>query len=418
MFLKYFTRSFSCIFFILVQAIAQENLYDPVSVYLTWRKDPSHTMVIQWITKKDHPEDLLEYQIEGQEGWLQASGTHSLMPEGHPFLIHSVELKNLAANTGYVFRTGFQGEIFKFRTMPENLNAPIRFVEGGDLYHDSLELVIKTNTQAAAQDPHFAILGGDIAYSADSSEGIFPEDVDQWLGFLKAWKKTMVTHQGYLIPLIPAIGNHETSGGFRQTPRQAAFFYTFFPFPGRQGYDVLDFGDYMSLIILDSNHTHPIGGRQATWLYDTLEARLHIPYKFAVYHVPAYPSVRKFSSDLSTTGALLRKHWVPIFESFLLTTAFEHHDHAYKRTHPLREGKYHPFGVVYMGDGAWGVKKPRLPYSPRTRKYLAKSASTNNFIVATVSSTEVSYTAMDREGNVIDRYVQKRFNLADLKTKP
>jgi len=418
MFLNYFIRSITCIFFVLAQAIAQEDLCAPISVYLTWQNDPLHTMTIQWITKQDQPEDLIEYQMEGKEGWMQASGTHSLMPEGHPFFIHRVELQNLLPNTGYIFRTGSQSQTFKFRTMPESLATPIRFVEGGDVYHDSLEFVIKTNSQAAAQDPHFAILGGDIAYSVDTSEGIFPENADKWLDFLKVWKKTMVTPQGYLIPLVPAIGNHETSGGFRQTPRQATFFYALFPFPGQQGYNALDFGDYMSLIILDSNHTHPIGGRQAAWLYDTLEARLSIPYKFAVYHVPAYPSVRKFSNDLTTTGALLRKHWVPIFEHFLLTTAFEHHDHAYKRTHPLREGKYHPFGVVYMGDGAWGVKKPRLPYSPRTRKYLAKSVSTNNFIVATLTDTEVSYTAMDREGNVIDRYVQKKFSLADLQKKP
>lgn len=418
MLLRYFTRFLIGLFFFLAQISAQEELHNPIGVYLTWKSDPSHTMTIQWITKNDQTEDLVEYQVEGKEGWMQALGTHSLMPEGHPFFIHRVELKDLASNTGYMFRMGSQSETFKFRTVPENLTTPIRFVEGGDLYHDSLELVAKTNIQAAAQDPYFAILGGDIAYSIDSKESIFPEDFDKWLGFFKIWKNTMITRQGYLIPLIPAIGNHETLGGFRQTPRQAAFFYAFFPFPGEQGYGVLDFGDFMSLIILDSNHTHPIGGRQAMWLYDTLKARLSVPYKFAAYHVPAYPSVRKFSNDLSTTGALLRKHWVPIFESFLLTTAFEHHDHAYKRTHPLREGKYHPFGVVYIGDGAWGVKKPRLPYSPRTRKYLAKSTSTNNFIVATLSNTEVSYTAMDREGNVIDKYVQKRLNLAEIQAKP
>lgn len=413
MLLKYFTRSFVLTFLLLVQVVAEEALFDPISVYLTWKKDPTRSMTVQWITRKDRADDLVEYQIEGKEGWMQACGEHTTMPEGHPFFIHRVELTNLEPNTGYIFRTGPKSVTFKFRTMPDHLDAPIRFIEGGDVYHDSIDLVEQANTQAAAQDPYFAIIGGDIAYAADYDEGLFPEDADRWFKFLKTWKNTMVTHQGYLIPIIPAIGNHETSGGFRQTPRQAPFFYALFPFPGLQGYNVLDFGDYMSVIILDSNHTHPIGGRQAEWLYDTLEARVKTPYKFAIYHVPAYPSVRKFSNDPSTTGALIRKHWVPIFESFLLSTAFEHHDHAYKRTHPLRDGKYHPFGVLYMGDGAWGVEKPRNPHSTRARKYLAKTASTNNFIVVTVNNAEVNYMAMDREGNIIDRYVQKKIKLPD-----
>ena len=53
----------------------------------------------------------------------------------------------------------------------------------------------------------------------------------------------------------------------------------------------------MSIILLDSGHTHPVGGQQAEWLKNTLEAREKIPYKIAIYHVPAFPSVRPWDNQ-------------------------------------------------------------------------------------------------------------------------
>jgi hypothetical protein len=78
--------------------------------------------------------------------------------------------------------------------------------------------------------------------------------------------------------------------------------------------------------------------------------------------VPAYPSVRK---DEGTTLEI-RQHWVPLFEKAGVSAAFEHHDHAYKRTHPLLGGKVQDApakGVTYLGDGAWGasIRKVRPP---------------------------------------------------------
>lgn len=78
-----------------------------------------------------------------------------------------------------------------------------------------------------------------------------------------------------------------------------------------------------------------------------------IPHVFPVYHVPAFPSVRSFSNQ---TSAAIRRNWVPLFERFGIKVAFEHHDHAYKRTVPIREEAIDPErGIVYFGDGAWGA---------------------------------------------------------------
>ena len=108
----------------------------------------------------------------------------------------------------------------------------------------------------------------------------------------------MVTSDSLLIPLIPVIGNHEVVNGYKKdwykpnkpsdSAKQAPYFYSLFIAPDSSSYRVLDFGNYMSLILLDSGHTTFVD-EQEQWLADTLEARLEVPYKFAAYHVPAYP---------------------------------------------------------------------------------------------------------------------------------
>lgn len=382
--------------------------YDPISVYLTWTKNPESTISIQWISNKNETEDNVFYHLLKEEDslknsdFVQVKATHRTMPQGHPYLIHQVELTGLEENSSYAFKISETGELFKFKTLPKDLSV-LRFVEGGDAYHDTIDLVEKMNIQAAKLNPMFAIIGGDISYAADSSHGIFPEEFHRWMKWWVTWKKTMVTTDGYLIPILATIGNHETSGGFGKTPMAAPLFYAFFPMPGEQGYNVLDFGDYMSLILLDSGHTHPIGGKQTEWLAHTLKDREKIPYKFAVYHVPAYPSARKFSYEVSE---IVRKHWVPLFDTYALRAAFEHHDHTYKRTFPLKNGKMHENGVVYLGDGAWGVASPRKP--KRYIPYIAKTLSSANFILVTLNKEGVKYEAFNSKGELIDRYGQKK----------
>ena len=219
------------------------------------------------------------------------------------------------------------------------------------------------------------------------------------LVYYAAWKEHMVAPDGRLIPIIPAIGNHDINGGFDKTPAEAADFHTFFSMPGRQGYNVLDFGNYLTIFILDTGHTNPIGGMQTHWLYENLKARQRIQHKFAVYHVPAYPSYRKYNNKIS---AAVRLHWVPLFDLFGLHAAFEHHDHTYKRTHFLRHGAVDPCGVLYMGDGAWGPEEPRIPKTPEQAWYLAKTASRRHFILVTINKKTRQFKAIDHTGKVID----------------
>lgn len=369
---------------------------EPLSVYLTWQHDPQTSMSIQWISEKDKLSDAIEYQEIGSEEWHQQTGKHMIMPSKMPYLIHTVELNQLKPSTSYCFRLTKEGKKYKFRTMPADLCHPIHFVVGGDMYNGTKENLEKTNRAAASMNPMFVLIGGDIAYGATSRSK--PEDAQKWLDWLRIWKNTMVTAEEFLIPIIPAIGNHEVRGGVGTT-NEAQFFFALFPLPGLDGYNVLDFENYMSLIILDSGHTNPIQGSQTEWLKKVLEQRQAVPHKFAVYHIPAYPSYRNYNA---IDSRLIRQNWVPLFEKYGLLAAFENNDHTYKRTHPIVQGRVQAKGVLYLGDGAWAVSNVRTPKTPKQAWYIAKSSSSQYFMLVTLNGNSRRFQAFTPDGVIFD----------------
>ena len=189
----------------------------------------------------------------------------------------------------------------------------MRFAVGGDIYPNELAPFEEMAKKVAQESPRFVMIGGDIAYSVSDKKSR-SDDFSRWYTFLQCWTKTMRDQSGCLIPILPAIGNHEVMGYFGQTPEQAKFYYALFSCPGQQGYKALYFGDYLALMLLDSNHTHPIHGAQTEWLQSELRRSLAYTHCFAIYHVPAYPSVRYFRTRESCS---IRRHWVPFLKSTL-----------------------------------------------------------------------------------------------------
>jgi hypothetical protein len=372
------------------------------TVYLTWQKQPETTMTIQWLSPMGQENSQIDYRMAGDEEWRKAKGSSFPFPQSSQYLIHRVELTQLTPDALYCFKFPSTNQEYRFRTMPLNLNRPIRFVVGGDMYHDSIDLMKETSRQAAKTDPFFALLGGDIAYAVGRARSL--QHNERWIEWIKAWHECMTTADGRLIPVISAIGNHDLLGHFDQTPEQAKVFSSLFPMPGEQIYNVLDFGSYLSLFILDSGHANSISGPQATWLRKSLQARQHVSNRFAIYHVPAYPSVRPFQQKHSV---LIRRHWVPLFEQLGVELVFEHHDHDYKRTYPILNNKVSPKGVVYIGDGAWGIGQPRHPQTVRKPFYLDKCVSSRHFLIVSLNNQEQRVTCLDYRGRVLDDYTRR-----------
>lgn len=373
------------------------------TLYLTWQGDPTTTMTIQWLSESSAEDSRVMVQRVGEERWKEVKGTHFALPHPTHYTVYRVELTGLSPNQDYRFKRAADPQEFLFRTMPDNDRAPVRFVVGGDMYQDTTKWMEATCRQATKTDPYFAVVGGDIAYAVWKKTKTVR--IERWITWLQTWHRAMVTEEGRLIPVIAVIGNHDLAGEFDQTPQQARLFGALFPMPGYRIYNVFDAGNYLSLWLLDSGHANPVGGQQTEWLEYSLLMREEVPHKFAVYHVPAYPSIRPFPNSRS---AAIRTFWIPLFEKGGIQAAFEHHDHCYKRTYPLIKGDPDPRGVLYLGDGSWGVDKPRVRKSRRNPLYLAKFLCTRQFILVTLQGETQQFTCISDEGKILDQVSHNR----------
>jgi acid phosphatase type 7 len=377
---------------------AQTN--DPPALYLTWQRDPTRTMTIHWHTTEPDAESKVQFRKRGDTNWHAVAGSAQPMPHSDR-LIHTVELTELEPQTDYRFRFGTNSTAYKFRTMPADLARPIRFIAGGDLYHEK-NWMDQMNALAARFDPAFVMIGGDLAYANEKAE-----QVGRWYTLFDSWKKFAVAPDGRLIPLLVTIGNHEVRGYWYQTPAEAATFYRLFSMPGPRGYGSLDFGDYLTVFLLDSWHTHPVGGEQRAWLEARLAQRQHVPHLIPLYHVAAYPSARPFDGGESgPISAAIREHWSPLFEQYGVRLVFENHDHTFKRTHPIRAGKIHPEGVVYLGDGAWGVHL-RKTHPVESTWYLARTGTIRHFHLVTLYADQRHVLAINDKGEIFDELYQR-----------
>jgi hypothetical protein len=379
-------------------AVLAENTYNPPALLLTWQRDPAHTMCVHWQTEEEAKTEV-HWRVKGStNGWTKTSGTDRPMPFSQR-TIHLVELTGLTPRTDYEFCFLPGEKTFQFRTMPLNLAEPVRFIEGGDVYHER-KWMDGMNELAGKLNPDFAVIGGDLAYALSGDLKV--EKMERWNAFFESWKDKARTPDDRLIPMVAAIGNHEVAGSYNKTPEAAKVFYAVYPLPGAAGYACLDFGDYLSLVLLDSGHTHPVAGAQTKWLAQALAERKDVPHLIPVYHVPAYPSYRGESAN----NVIIRTNWTPLFERNNVQVAFEHHDHTFKRTHPIRNGKIDPKGVVYLGDGAWGVKL-RAPDLSKPRWYLAKAGEIRHFWMVTLTRTGRHMVAVDEAGRFFDEVYQE-----------
>lgn len=391
--LKILIFSLLCFFGSLLRAEA------PSALYLSWVRDPTSTMVIQWHTSKKSPDSEILYREVGDKEWQKASGKVEPLLKSS-ILVHTVELAELKADTYYHFKVDKEEALYKFRTCPNTLNQrALRFAVAGDAYF-YLYLLRQMNAEIAKTDPDFVVVGGDIAYTHGHKSPFKGKEWEarRWGTFLEEWQKQMVTPDGRLIPMVVVVGNHDVE------PRKlGGAFYTLFAFPEKNvPYRALDFGSYFSLFLLDTGHTYPIDGDQASWLNESLAARAQVPFKIPVYHVAAYPSVYRYDSSVPTK---IRSTWVPLFEKYGVKLAFENHNHAYKRTHPIKEGKVDPQGVTYLGDGAWGVS-PRKPKPLKETWYIAKSTQQDCFWLVTLDQNGYTVKSFDQEGALIEKLPQ------------
>jgi hypothetical protein len=247
----------------------------------------------------------------------------------------------------------------KFRTGPSrNSTEGYTFTTGGDL--EWSQAGIELAAKAANSNPLFGMVGGDIAYANGD-----PHCYRRWDQWFTHWQTKMVTSDGYTIPILTCIGNHE-AGNFMMPKWRNGFYMRYFPHQiGLQSVNPQErplthyhlFSSHSMLLTLDS-WVHLTPAEQTSWLNQTLARFSSLRNKFALYHISMYPSKVNIDEQDKTIIEAINRDWKPSFDHYGLTVGFENHFHCYKTTHPVRQDqKVEKFkGTRYLGDGAWGQR--------------------------------------------------------------
>jgi len=358
-------------------------------VYLVVAGDGRTAMTVQFHTA-EAMDSIVHYGLTPTESPAQSEFTakgsaHQIPGLADGRYIHAVELTGLTPATTYYFRTS-SGKTGHFRTLPD---GDLRALFGGDLGVLPLEaMVLKA---AAKQNPDVAVLGGDIAYANGDLKNI-----GLWDMWFTRWETLMLREDGAMIPMIVAIGNHEVNKSEDPDPTvRAPFYFGFFAQGGKTSF-TRDLGPHARLIALDTGHITP-HAEQVDFLKTSLEAAEGMPFVFATYHVPFYPSHRSYDDSRSEAG---RTHWQPLFDAHDLSIGFEHHDHTFKRTKPIRAGEVNPEGTLYLGDGSMGVAVREINNGDAW--YIEKAESKAHFWIADISAEKVHCRAVDHFGQQFD----------------
>lgn len=308
---------------------------------------------------------------------------------------------------------------------------PLKIISTGDV--GLTKLASKMLKQAAAHEPSLILLGGDLAY-ANGMKTCYR----RWDSWLRMYADNAVTPAGHSIPLLTSIGNHE-AGGFYQDTKNVPFYLNYFFHEGfNTGYGTSGNGNAISraasgaktssksrpsniptntyhnhdvsgvnMVVLDSDVIASPLGAQYSFLEKTLNESRNgthpTSWSLALYHAPMYPSVRKLRS---VPVEKLQNSWGRLFSKYQVEIAFENHDHAYKRTHPIKDGKvvrYPEKGTVFLGDGALGVPTRRTA-SIQNRPYLAYAEGANFYFYVLFTQTNVSVEAINDRGVIFDSY--------------
>ncbi|GMV91594.1 MAG: hypothetical protein AMXMBFR82_13720 [Candidatus Hydrogenedentota bacterium] len=375
---------------------------EPRHVFLTYSDAPETSIDINVILDEHEGEVQVYYDTESHDGKLEDYAHHVTAPYIQTLMVISDEralavatLTGLEPGTEYYFVAGEDefgmSKERKFRTLPGG-DEPIRFVTGGDMGVDGF--VISLLGLVAEEAPDFGVIGGDIPYA----NGLLGRP-DLWDKWLHNWDHLTTSDDGRMVPIVTAIGNHETNDYISDNfELRAPWYMALFGRQAENIYYTRKFGDNMVMFVLDSGHLVPHEA-QVPWLEQEMAKHQDVPFKFALYHVPLYPAHRDYEGGGSVAG---RTHWLPIFDKYGLTVGMENHDHVFKRTKVLKGNEVADEGTVYIGDGCFG-RAPR-EIDPQPRWYNEKEAAKAHFWVVDVKKDGVDLKAIDAEGLELDRF--------------
>jgi len=362
----------------------------PDRIILSWTADPATTQTVNWRTATSVREAMAEIAEAGAGPSFTESTrsvpatTQHLRTDLGSANYHTAHFESLRPDTLYAYRVGSErgwSEWNHFRTASKD-PQPLTFLYMGDAQNDIYSHWSRVVRASILEVPQarFLLYGGDLVNRgwSDTAWG-------EWFN-AAGW-----IHR--VVPVLPAPGNHEYSGGEGFTPHWRALFAL--PENGPEGLEEACYYLDVEGVRLVSLNSYENLEPQAEWLERVLADNPN-RWTVAYFHHPI------FSSALERDNKKLREAWQPIFDRYAVDLVLQGHDHIYGRSNPMRaadapEGEG---GTVYVIS----VSGPKQ-YELEDRDWMARSGEqVQLYQVIHVDGDTLHFEARTADGAVFDSF--------------
>lgn len=360
---------------------------------MSYREDPQHSAVIGW--SGSHYAQIYFDTVSHQANYQKYQFISGISTNNHYKGQDNnfARLTNLKPGMRYYFvlRDTIQNIVSRelsFKTLPENASS-LLIVAGGDSRNSVpfFEMSPKKcrdgfrsgNILVSKIVPDLVLFGGDFTLNK-----LFWNRHREWRHWLSDWQLT-ITPDGLLIPIIPAMGNHEDSLDL----------VMFFDMPSTNGvFHHLLGGNLVSLntfndlkLVCNPAETNAM---DCTMKMNKTTTR----WQLVQYHIPMNPQGTKYEKRED-----LIRCWAPLYQKWGVDIVSESHAHIMKTTFPiivdtLDNGniiRNDSLGTAYIGEGSWGAPLRKMrPAKP----YIKNQQSVHGFHILQISSDSIQITAV------------------------
>lgn len=293
---------------------------------------------------------------------------------------HLCALGGLTPGTQYYYQVseGSTTHEGSFRSAPTSLARSVKFMVYGDTrsqpsVHDA---TAKTMQDVVAGDPDyqtFVLHVGD--WVGGDSEG-------EWQN--EFFTPTAPNLQAMLssLPIQGCMGNHEGYGVYLRQ-------YWPYPYVTPLFYGSFDYGPVHVAVINQYDYSNGPNAEQMEWLKNDLAATDR-PWKFLIYHEPAWTAQNIYHPDNANAQMLLQ----PLCKQYGIVMCFSGHVHLY--AHCLVDGVHH----MTVGSGAAPL------YTPNDTQpdYVLKAVATYHFAKVEIVDNGLNFTAVQNDGTVLESF--------------
>ncbi len=364
----------------------------PVNPYLSWRNDPTNSIVVNWWNPFATGDSNVQY------GLTSAYGSSANISTVTNF--HHVELTSLSPSTTYHYKIsstdGTIGTDKTFTTADAMADANT-FSFSFALYGDprgtqSANEPYYTRHRAlcdwiAAGGYKFALETGDIVWGGGITtlNPLTPQnyyqdfyDIEKNLAGSKVIMATMGNHE-----VQPVDAGGSVSYIYYYDLYTGAFPTNASSIDGKGRIYSFNYGN-AHFVSLTSFQVDPVTVQKNWLIADLTAARANpnIKWIFVMMHAPLY------TTNGHTVAQSMIDAWTPVFEQYGVDIVFSGHNHCYERSYPIRSGQVAADGraPIYLTNGMGGAEYNSTAASPLfAARYGSEVGSSASTVVTTIT---------------------------------